>query len=368
MARRALCVARRPSPRRLTGSAFRSAAACIPARSKLPRTKCRASPSISPRASQRSPGRARCWCHELSRIWPPGRGSILTSEEDTCSRASKSRWTSTRYRIDAPSHAEGKPQGAHKGEAIYGRRRGALCLRRRLLPPFRQRPQAKGVELDEAGGVVVVVGHGAFLEGDEVLVIKRVRAVAADHINPALVELEPHASGDHLLALVDQRLQELALGGEPEAVVDELSVFRHQLVLEMRGAAVEGDRLDRAARGEQNRAAGRFVHAARLHADEAVLDQVEPADAVVVAIGVQRRQQGRRAHGLAVDGDRIAGVERFRFPHLDRHGPADWSRTLDIPDESRRSKEADLFLDRTTIMFYICSRLPPSESLQAHAD
>src|SRR5208283_3337620 len=28
----------------------------------------------------------------------------------------------------------------------------------------------------------------------------------------------------------------------------------------------------------------------------------------------------------------------------------------------------DLFLDRTTIMFYICSRLPPSESLQAHAD
>jgi class 3 adenylate cyclase len=38
--------------------------------------------------------------------------STLTNEEGTCSRVSKSRWTSTRYRIDAPSPAQCKPQGA----------------------------------------------------------------------------------------------------------------------------------------------------------------------------------------------------------------------------------------------------------------
>jgi hypothetical protein len=41
----------------------------------------------------------------------------------------------------------------------------------------------------------------------------------------------------------------------------------------------------------QDRAAGRLVHAARLHADEAVLDQVEPADAVVAAEIVELGQQ-----------------------------------------------------------------------------
>ena len=98
-----------------------------------------------------------------------------------------------------------------------------------------------------------------------------------------------------LLALVDQRLQHLALGREPEAVVDQLGVARHQLVLEVRGAAVERDRFDGAVRGEQDGAAGRLVDAARLHADEAVLDQVEPADAVVAAELVERGEQRGRA-------------------------------------------------------------------------
>ena len=60
----------------------------------------------------------------------------------------------------------------------------------------------------------------------------------------------------------------------------------------MRGAAVERDRFDGAMRGEQDRPARRLVHAARLHADEAVLDEIEPADAIVVAELVERGQQG----------------------------------------------------------------------------
>ena len=50
---------------------------------------------------------------------------------------------------------------------------------------------------------------------------------------------------------------------------------------------------DGAVRVQQDGAAGRLVDAARLHADEAVLDQVEAADAVVAAEVVERRQQRR---------------------------------------------------------------------------
>ena len=48
-------------------------------------------------------------------------------------------------------------------------------------------------------------------------------------------------------------------------------------------------------RRQQDRAAGRLVDAARLHADKAVLDEVEPADAVLAAELVELGQQrGRR--------------------------------------------------------------------------
>src|SRR3984957_9923757 len=177
------------------------------------------------------------------------------------------------------------------------------------LPPLRQSPQAQRIELDEASRVLVVVSDGAFLEGDEILVVERVRAVTADHMDAALVELEPHAPCDHLLALVDEDLQHLALGREPETVVDELCVFGHQLVFEMRGAAVERDRFDGAVRREQDRAPGRLVHAARLHANEAVFDQVKPSDAIVVAELVEGSEQRRRAHRLAVDRHWIALLE-----------------------------------------------------------
>src|SRR3546814_21042420 len=56
-------------------------------------------------------------------------------------------------------------------------------------------------------------------------------------------------------------------------------------------------------------AARRLIHAARLHAHEAVFDQIEPADAVLAAEIVEPRQQGRRAHPLAVDGDAVAALE-----------------------------------------------------------
>ena len=116
--------------------------------------------------------------------------------------------------------------------------------------PLGQRTQAQRIELDEACGVAVVVGDGSFLEGDEILVVERMRAVAPDHVDSALVELETDAAGDQFLALVYHHLQQLSLRREPEAVVDQLRVSRHQLVLEMSRATVERDQLDRAMRCE----------------------------------------------------------------------------------------------------------------------
>ncbi len=67
--------------------------------------------------------------------------------------------------------------------------------------------------------------------------------------------------------------------------------------------------LDAAMRGKQDRAARRLVHAARLHADETVLDQIEPADAVPASEPVEMREQHGRRHRRAIDRDRIALLE-----------------------------------------------------------
>ena len=174
------------------------------------------------------------------------------------------------------------------------------------LVAHRQRPQPQRVEPDEPLGVLLVVGALVVLEGDEAGRIERLGALAPGDDDVALVELEAHVALDMLLALVDQRLQHLALGREPEAVVDQLGVARHQLVLEMAGAAVERDRFDGPVRGEQDRAARRLVHAARLHADEAVLDQIDAADAVVAAELVEPGEQRGGRHRLAVEAHRIA--------------------------------------------------------------
>ncbi len=125
----------------------------------------------------------------------------------------------------------------------------------------------------------------------------------------ALVELELDRSGGEFLRRVDGGLQHLPLGREPEAVVDELGIFRHELVLEVGCAAVKRDGFDPAVRRKQNGAARRLVHAARLHADETVLDEIEPADAVCAPERVERSEQIRGRKPLAIERDRVAALE-----------------------------------------------------------
>src|ERR1700733_6669397 len=98
-------------------------------------------------------------------------------------------------------------------------------LQFQLPLPLPERPQPQRVEADEAFGVALVVGDLAVLEGDEVLIVERIFALAADHAGIALVELQPHAAGDKFLALIDRGLQHFALRREPETVIDQLGIF-----------------------------------------------------------------------------------------------------------------------------------------------
>ena len=59
----------------------------------------------------------------------------------------------------------------------------------------------------------------------------------------------------------------------------------------------------------QNRHAGRFINAAGLHPDEAVLDQIDAADAMLAAEEIELREHIDRAVLLAVDSDRLAFFE-----------------------------------------------------------
>ena len=89
----------------------------------------------------------------------------------------------------------------------------------------------------------------------------------------------------------------------------------------MRGAAVEGQLLDRSVGGVEDRAARGLVHAAAFHAHQAILDQVEAADSMCLAERVQPSQQRRRRQRLAVDRDRVAALE------LDRDFFGVWARS-----------------------------------------
>src|SRR5262249_4982051 len=130
------------------------------------------------------------------------------------------------------------------------RKRRIVCTCRRRIAPSGE-TQSQRVEPDKAVGLALVV-DSVLLKSDVAEAVEALRRTAADDTGRALVELEPHLTLDMLLALVDQRLQHLALGREPEAVVDQLGIARHQLVLQMRGTAVECQAFDPAMGGLQD--------------------------------------------------------------------------------------------------------------------
>mmetsp|Transcript_10585 Transcript_10585/g.25926 ORF Transcript_10585/g.25926 Transcript_10585/m.25926 type:complete len:491 (-) Transcript_10585:10-1482(-) len=172
-----------------------------------------------------------------------------------------------------------------------------------------QGAQAQRVELDEAGGVLLVIRTPVVLEGAELGLVQRRGGLAAHHDGVTLVQLHAHRAVDVGAALVDGGLHHLALGRKPEPVVDELGVLGHQLVLEVALAAVQADGLRGAAGHNQHGATGGLVHAARLHAHEARLHQIQAPDAVLASVLVERGEHGGGAHANAVDGHGVALLE-----------------------------------------------------------
>ena len=85
----------------------------------------------------------------------------------------------------------------------------------------------------------------------------------------------------------DAALEELALGREVQPVVQHAGVRDgDELVAERADLAVERQAFDVDVRVAQDREAGGLVAAARFDADEAVLDDVDAADAVFAGEGV----------------------------------------------------------------------------------
>src|SRR5262245_55807697 len=77
----------------------------------------------------------------------------------------------------------GSPPARGRHQQRFDPKRPALLLLPDLLIPLRERAQPQRVQADEARGVAVVVGDLAFFERDKILVVKRIRALAADHVD-----------------------------------------------------------------------------------------------------------------------------------------------------------------------------------------
>ena len=127
-----------------------------------------------------------------------------------------------------------------------------------------------------------------FAERGQILAVEPERRSSADRAGSALVELHPHVAGDRHLGAIDEGVERLAQRREPEAVVDQIGVGQRQLVLEPHRRLVQRQMLQLAVGGGEDRAAGRLVDAAALHPDQPVLQQVDAADAVLAADGVER--------------------------------------------------------------------------------
>ena len=85
-----------------------------------------------------------------------------------------------------------------------------------------------------------------------------------------------------------------------------------ETVAQMDEVAVESELLDELVGGVEDGHARGFVDAAALHADEAVLDDVDPSDAVATADLVELADHLERRTLFAVEGDGNAGLEADR--------------------------------------------------------
>lgn len=125
--------------------------------------------------------------------------------------------------------------------------------------------------------------------------------------NVALVELQADETVDGALAGGDRGDDELALGCEPVAIVeDPAKLDGDELVAERANIAVEREALDVHVCDAKDGRCGGLVASARLDADEAVLDDVDASNAVLASQRVELKEHVDRVRVLFVlggDGD-----------------------------------------------------------------
>lgn len=180
---------------------------------------------------------------------------------------------------------------------------GALLL---LLQPVLLEPDAlDGNEARGVHGAEVVEGvHRGLLLRVELLGLR----AAAEDVGVALVQGEADLAVDAALREEQAVLDELALGREVHAVVQLVApVVGDELVAQVADLRVHDETLEVQVGEAQDRHGGRVVAAAGLEADEAVLDNVDAADAVHVAELVERDEELDRLGVGLVGGDELGG-------------------------------------------------------------
>lgn len=166
----------------------------------------------------------------------------------------------------------------------------------------------EAVEANETSGVALLIDV-VFAERHEAFVVERERARAAGDNDVAFVQLQRDIARDAFLRDVHKCVVRFTFGGPPAAFVHQVGVARGDGVFRGEGAAVERELFELAVGGVEQRAARGFVDTARLHADEAIFDEIDAADAVTATDGVQRVDDADWREALAVDGDWGAGLE-----------------------------------------------------------
>ena len=181
-----------------------------------------------------------------------------------------------------------------------------FAIRNRLsLPPPVDRSvdlHGEAEEFDEADGVFAVI-FGTHGEARQFGLVEGLGRRGAGDGGAAFEEFDFDGAGGVPLDLVDKGVQRLAQRVEPLAVVDEVGVFEGHLLFIVQGVAFDAEVLEGGQGGVEDGAAGGFVGAAGLHADEAVFDEVGLSDAVFAAEGVELGDEVVAAEFFAIEGE-----------------------------------------------------------------
>src|SRR5262245_55579088 len=143
----------------------------------------------------------------------------------------------------------------------------------------------------------------ARLVGGQLLAVQTVVALAADHRHFSLQQLHPHYTVYKSLTACDEAREIIVQSAEPQSIVDQIGVFLRDQGLEALLLLAETQRFQLAVRIVQDECPGGLVQLARLDADQAVLDVVDAAYAMLAADVVEFLDERHAVHLDAIERD-----------------------------------------------------------------